>query len=49
MKTLINFITHTLGDNIAFSIYADAYQKKYGGLVYVKTKLHNILFSDNPN
>ena len=49
MKTLINFITHTLGDNIAFSIYADAYQKKYGGLVYVKTKWHNILFSDNPN
>ena len=49
MKTLINFVTASLGDNIAFSIYADVYQKKYGGLVYVKTVWHNILHSDNPN
>jgi len=49
MKTLINFVTHSLGDNIAFSIYGDAYQKKYGGQVYVKTKWHLIFYSDNPN
>lgn len=49
MKTLINFITHSLGDNIAFSIYADAYQKKYGGQVYVKTKWNNLLRSNNEN
>jgi autotransporter strand-loop-strand O-heptosyltransferase len=49
MKTLINFITHSLGDNIAFSIYADAYQKKYGGQVYVKTKWHFLFYSDNTN
>jgi len=49
MKTLINFITQSLGDNIAFSVYADIYQKKYGGLVYVKSKWHHILLSNNPN
>jgi len=49
MKTLINFVTHSLGDNIAFSIYGDAYQKKYGGTVYVKTKWKNIFVSNNPN
>ncbi len=42
MKTLINFVTHSLGDNIAFSIYGDAYQKKYGGQVYIKTKFYMI-------
>jgi autotransporter strand-loop-strand O-heptosyltransferase len=49
MKTLINFITDSLGDNIAFSPYADIYQKKFGGQVFVKTKWHNILSSDNEN
>lgn len=49
MKTLINFVTHSLGDNIAFSIYGDAYQKKYGGRVYIKTKWHFLFYSDNPN
>lgn len=49
MKTLINFVTHSLGDNIAFSIYGDAYQKKYGGQVYIKTKWHFLFYSDNPN
>jgi autotransporter strand-loop-strand O-heptosyltransferase len=49
MKTLINFVTHSLGDNIAFSIYGDAYQKKYGGQVYVKTKWYFLFYSDNPN
>ena len=49
MKTLINFITHSLGDNIAFSIYGDAYQKKYGGKVFVKSKWHFLFYSDNPN
>lgn len=49
MITLIEFITHALGDNIAFSPYADLYQKKYGGTVYVKTKWHNIFVSNNSN
>jgi len=49
MKTLINFITKSLGDNIAFSIYADAYQKKYGGQVYVKTIWNNLFYSENVN
>jgi autotransporter strand-loop-strand O-heptosyltransferase len=49
MKTLINFVTHSLGDNIAFSIYGDAYQKKYGGQVYIKTKWHFLFYSNNPN
>lgn len=49
MKTLINFVTHSLGDNIAFSIYGDAYQKKYGGQVYIKTKWYFLFYSDNPN
>lgn len=47
MVTIINFTTHALGDNIAFSPYADIYQKKYGGMVYVKTKWHGILKSNN--
>lgn len=47
--TLINFISNSLGDNIAFSVYADLYQKKYGGLVYVKTIWNNILHSNNCN
>lgn len=47
MKTCINFITQSMGDNIAFSIYADAYQKKYGGIVYVKTIWHKLLHSKN--
>jgi len=49
MPTIVNFITHSLGDNIAFSPYADLYQKKHGGKVYVKTKWHNILQSENPD
>ena len=47
--TVINFTTHALGDNIGFSPYADLYQQKHGGTVYVKTKWHNIIQSDNPN
>jgi autotransporter strand-loop-strand O-heptosyltransferase len=49
MKTLINFITQSMGDNIAFSVYADLYQKKYGGQVYVKTIWNNLFYSENPN
>jgi autotransporter strand-loop-strand O-heptosyltransferase len=49
MTTLIEFITESLGDNIAFSPYADEYQKIYGGNVYVKTKWYKILYSDNPH
>jgi hypothetical protein len=49
MVTIINFITQALGDNIAFSPYADVYQKKHGGTVYVRTKWHAILQSNNPN
>jgi autotransporter strand-loop-strand O-heptosyltransferase len=49
MKTLINFVTQSMGDNIAFSIYADIYQKKYGGQVYVKTIWNNLFYSENPN
>lgn len=49
MITLIEFVTVALGDNIAFSPYADLYQKKHGGIVYVKTKWHNIFQSNNPN
>jgi len=49
MMTLIEFVTEALGDNIAFSPYADLYQKKYGGVVYVKTKWHNIFQSNNSN
>ena len=49
MKTLINFVTHSLGDNIAFSVYGDAYQKKYGGQVYVKTKWYFLFYSNNAN
>lgn len=48
MTTLIEFITDSLGDNIAFSPYADEYQQIYGGNVYVKTKWYKILYSDNP-
>ena len=47
--TVINFVTHALGDNIAFSPYADVYQRKHGGKVYVKTKWHKILKSNNAN
>jgi autotransporter strand-loop-strand O-heptosyltransferase len=46
---IINFTTHALGDNIAFSPYADLSQKKHGGKVYVKTKWHNIIKSNNPD
>ena len=49
MNTVINFTTHALGDNIGFSPYADLYQQKHGGTVYVKTKWHNIIQSDNPD
>ena len=49
MMTLIEFVTEALGDNIAFSPYADLYQKKYGGVVYVKTKWHSIFQSNNSN
>jgi autotransporter strand-loop-strand O-heptosyltransferase len=49
MVTIINFITQALGDNIAFSPYADVYQKKHGGKVYVRTKWHGILQSNNPD
>lgn len=48
-NTIINFVTQALGDNIGFSPYASLYQQKHGGKVYVKTKWHNILKSDNPN
>lgn len=47
--TIIHFISHALGDNIAFSPYADLYQKKHGGKIFVKTKWHTILDTDNPN
>lgn len=49
MVTIINFVSHSLGDNIAFSPYPDIYQQKYGGKVYVKSKWHNIFKSNNPN
>lgn len=49
MTTLIDFVTEALGDNIAFSPYANLYQKTYGGNVYVKTKWYKILYSENPN
>lgn len=49
MKTLINLISQSLGDNIAFSVYADLYQKKHGGQVYVKSKWFDLFYSDNPN
>lgn len=48
-KTLINFVTESLGDNIAFSPYAEEYQKKFGGQVFVKTKWHSIFKSENKN
>lgn len=48
-NTIINFVTHALGDNIAFSPYADVYQQKHGGKVYVKTKWHKLFKSNNPN
>lgn len=49
MDTIINFTTHALGDNIAFSPYGDVYQTKHGGKVYVKTKWHLLFRSNNPN
>lgn len=49
MITVIEFVTNALGDNIAFSPYADLYQKKYGGKVYVKTAWYKILYSENTN
>lgn len=49
MITLIELVSESLGDNIAFSPYASLYQKKNGGRVYVKSKWHNILTSSNPN
>lgn len=49
MVTVIEFVTESLGDNIAFSPYADLYQKKHGGTVYVKTKWNNIFITDNQN
>ena len=49
MNTVINFCTQALGDNIAFSPYADEYQRIYGGNVYVKTKWYTILKSNNSN
>jgi len=49
MITVIEFNTNALGDNIAFSPYADLYQKKHGGKVYVKTNWYKILYSDNSN
>jgi autotransporter strand-loop-strand O-heptosyltransferase len=49
MNTVINFCTDALGDSIAFSPYADEYQKIYGGSVYVKTKYFKILTSENSN
>lgn len=47
--TIIKFVAQSLGDNIAFSPYADLYQQKYGGKIYVKTIWHNLFYSDNPN
>lgn len=47
MKILLNFITESLGDNIAFSAYADAYQKKHNCDLYVKTVWSNIFQTDN--
>jgi len=49
MITVLEFVTNSLGDNIAFSPYADLYQKKHGGKVYVKTKWYKIFHSDNSN
>ena len=49
MITIIDFVTQAMGDNIAFSPYADVYQKKHGGKVYVKSKWHKLFKSDNPN
>lgn len=49
MNTVINFCTQALGDNIAFSPYADEYQRIHGGTVYVKTKWYSILKSNNSN
>ena len=49
MNTVINFCTQALGDSIAFSPYADEYQRIYGGHVYVKTKWYTILKSNNSN
>lgn len=49
MITVIDFITVALGDNIAFSPYADLYQETYGGKVYVKTKWYKLFYSENPN
>ena len=45
MNTVINFCTPALGDSIAFSPYADEYQKIHGGNVYVKTKWFNIEYN----
>lgn len=49
MITIINFVTYSLGDNTAFSPYADLYQQKVGGKVYVKTKWHKYFKSSNLN
>lgn len=49
MTTVINFSTDALGDSIAFSPYAEEYQRIHGGYVYVKTKWCNILKSNNSN
>lgn len=49
MVTVIKFVTESLGDNIAFSPYADLYQKKHGGIVYVQTKWHFLFDTDNEN
>ena len=49
MSTVINFCTQALGDSIAFSPYADEYQRIYGGHVYVKTKWYTVLKSNNSN
>jgi autotransporter strand-loop-strand O-heptosyltransferase len=47
MKILLNFVSQALGDNIAFSAYADAYQKKHNCDLYVKTVWSDMFQADN--
>ena len=47
--TIIDFISYSLGDNIAQAPYADLYQLKHGGKVYARTIWHHIFKSTNPN
>jgi autotransporter strand-loop-strand O-heptosyltransferase len=49
MVTIINLVSHALGDNIAYSPYGDVYQQRHGGKVYVRSKWHFLFRSNNPN